>query len=1004
MKNKDNKTPLDIAKTNGHHKVVQLLESYPQKRKSLLQKINEAKKKHGTIAVRFIKILFTGSGAAGKTSFGQLLLNRKINQEHHSTNMVHTSHAVSLKKAAFHKDASDKRKVVWVEMDSNLEIKHLHTVLLSESKRSTPEHHKQTDEKSDGNLPHDTQPKAKDYKPQQLFTAEPIQKQTSLTTVAKHWFSGLFTKSINVKNLSVFQPILTDSVESSNDSPTMHHPGDVLNIVTLLDTGGQPQYIHLLPTVNIYPTINFVIHDLSKDLNDQVLVEHSQHGKHTFQPYHLSYTNLDMIKLLMSSNNDCLERPSLAPNLLTHPGTDKNSYLCFVGTHVDKVSKETVQKTDNTLTALVNKASSKASVLQHEGNVLFPVNNTTAGNEKTEDPIADVIRNKIEKLAENKNVYELPITWMLLELEIRQVCTKNMSYYISFKECVALAKASRLMSNPEEVKNALIYHHLLGVLLFFDDIPGLKEYVIVDHQWWFDKLSNIISFTFQDDSLCLSEVLKLKHKGILCREVLQKVEWDSNIKEEYFLSLLVHLKIIAPLLSKGKSIDEYFIPYILPTCSAQQKDEIIHRYGYLQGEPLLIQFQSGLLPRGLFCCLVVYLLQNPPLNWHPHFTTSDIDSAVHHTFSNLITYSLPNGFSLLLFDSVTHLEVQIRHPDLTDVSSKTHCTIFQEILHSLELVCKQLTFSPQRLQVGFYCNCGENSEPHLAVLPEITSSVLYGRCSSNSVKLMKLTSSHLVWFKKDEPFTTVVLHSAVGKSKNPSELRVFKQYYSKLVDCLPAKELSHYLVSQGVITLMDNEDITCPTTSRHRAAELLLSRVSTLLQEDNVVPFQMLLDVMQKYGNDAIVSLSSEIQRLLNKHNEFTGDALYPATSEPALPINLVKTSEPESISCQSAEYTVILEFYSKLVDVLQVKSLAPYLIEGHVFIPQDGENVGTIASRKQAAEFLLTKISAPLKAGFKNCSVSFYKFLDIAKQHGNADTVQLCDDIEERLVKMKLN
>ena len=109
-------------------------------------------------------------------------------------------------------------------------------------------------------------------------------------------------------------------------------------------------------------------------------------------------------------------------------------------------------------------------------------------------------------------------------------------------------------------------------------------------------------------------------------------------------------------------------------------------------------------------------------------------------------------------------------------------------------------------------------------------------------------------------------------------------------------------------------------------------------------------------------------------------------------------------LGCQSTEYTVLLEYYSKLVDVLQVQSLAPYLIEGHVFTPQDGENVGTITSRKQAAEFLLAKISAQLKAGFENCSVSFYKFLDIAKQHGSADAVQLCGDIEERLVKMKLN
>jgi len=721
-------------------------------RKTLLQNINEAKKKHGTISVRFIKILFTGSGAAGKTSFSHLLLNRKINQQHHSTNMIHASHAVSLRKAAFHKHACDQ-KVIWVEMDSNLELKHLHTVLLSEnvqSKTSTAVHHEKA--KADEC---DKQPTVQGDKPSQLFTAKPLQKQTSKATVAKQWFAGLLTKSVDVKKLSVFQPMLLDSVESSNDPSTMHQPGDVLNIVTLLDTGGQPQYIHLLPTVNIYPTVNFVIHDLSKNLNDQVLVEYSQHGKHTFQPYHLSYTNLDMIKLLMTGINDCLERPSQAPKLLTHSGTDKNSYLCFIGTHADKVNKETVQKTDKVLAALINKASCKASVLQHDRNILFPVDNTTAGIEADEDPVADIIRSKIEKLAEKKDVYELPITWMLLELEIRQVCTKNMKYYISFKECVAIAKRIRLTANPEEVKNALAYHHLLGVLLFFDEIPGLRDYVIVDHQWWFDKLSNIISFTFQDDALCHSEIHKLKYEGILSMEVLQKIEWDSDIKEEHFLSLLVHLKIIAPLSNEGKHTDEYFKPYILPTCSTQRKDEIIGRYGYLQGEPLLIQFQSGLLPRGVFCCLIVHLLQNPPSNWHPHFTANDIDSDVHHTFSNLITYSVPNGFSLLLFDNVSHLEVQLRHPDIINNSFDTHSIVRQDILYSLELVCEQLSFTSKRLQVGFYCNCGETIESHLASLPEITSSVLYGRCSRNTLKLIKLTSSHLVWFKRDKPFTPV---------------------------------------------------------------------------------------------------------------------------------------------------------------------------------------------------------------------------------------------------------
>ena len=662
--------------------------------------------------------------------------------------MIHASHAVSVRKAAFHKH---EQKVVWVEMDSNLEMKHLHTVLLSEnipSKQTAPVQHDQKNpEYVNEKITVEVQQKSQGGEPQQLFTAQPIPKQVSKTKVAKQWFSGLFTKSVDVKNLSVFNPIVVDSIESAYDSTTTHQPGDVLNIVTLLDTGGQPQYIHLLPTINIYPTVNFVIHNLTKSLNDQVLVEYSEHGKHTFQPYHLSYTNLDMIKLLMSSTNDCLEMSSQAPQLLTHPGNDKNSYLCFVGTHADKVTKEVVQGTTKVIKTLVKKTDCKASILLNEGgNVLFPVDNTTAGDERNEDPVADVIRNKIEKIAENKNVYELPITWMLLELEIRQVCTKSKKLYISFTECVALAKTSRLMSNPEEVKNALIYHHLLGVLIYFEEIPGLRDYVIIDHQWWFDTLSNIISFTFKDDSDCHGVVHRLKYKGILCREILQKVEWEGDIKEEYFLLLLSHLKIIAPLHTNSAQKDEYFIPYILPAYTVQQQDTILQRYGHLQGEPLLMQFKSGILSRGLFCCLVVHLLQSPPLEWQPHFTEDDD----YHVFSNLITFSLPNAFSLSLLDKVSHLEMQIRHKVIkfANTSATTvHLDVYHKIMEALSTVCDQLNFSFERVQVGFFCQCGESFEHHVAIVPSrTTTSKLFATCSASSVNQLQLAQGHLVWF------------------------------------------------------------------------------------------------------------------------------------------------------------------------------------------------------------------------------------------------------------------
>ena len=684
----------------------------------LRESLNKAKKEHGTIPVRFLKLFFTGSGAAGKTSFINLLLKKQFNKDHHSTNAAHINHAVSVKKFIFHECATE---FMWVEFNPKLEISHLSSVLLS----------KPTTIPSDPLSATETE-----------VSEENIMRTSNLLTrirsSLKRWFPRISTSSVNDINLSTF-PSIIDATETI---PIVHQPGEILNIITLLDTGGQPEYIHLLPTINIYPTVTFVIHDLSKSLNDQVLVKYSQHGKPVFTPYHLNYSNLDMIKLLMSAANDSVERPiPNIPKLATTPGSNKKSYICLVGTHADIASLQTVAQVERELDTLVNKTDCEAAVWQNDtGGVLFSVDNTTAGSEYIEDPIADVIRSKIDKLAEKTDIYELPITWILLELEIRQTCSKMKKPYILFQNCVALAEQTGLISDKEQVKSVLLYHHLLGVLIYFDNIPDLQDYVIVDHQWWFDKLSSIIQIAFKQASDDRKAEQKLVYQGLLSKELLQHAGWKDDIKEELFLSLLVHMRIIAPTKK-----EEYFIPFILPSCNLQNSD-LLNQYGHLQGEPLLVHFQSGFLPRGMFCSLIVELLQHSPKSWHPHFS----HERVHHTFSNLISFRLHEDYSLSLLDKVSYLEVQIRRVR-KDLHTPVHNNVYNYLVYALTEVCVHLNFDYERLQYGFVCDCGKNIDNHIAIVPDISPSLRYAECSINSLHLLPLDFSHLIWFFLKQP-------------------------------------------------------------------------------------------------------------------------------------------------------------------------------------------------------------------------------------------------------------
>jgi len=117
-----------------------------------------------------------------------------------------------------------------------------------------------------------------------------------------------------------------------------------------------------------------------------------------------------------------------------------------------------------------------------------------------------------------------------------------------------------------------------------------------------------------------------------------------------------------------------------------------------------------------------------------------------------MAFSILNAFSLSLLDQVSHLELQIRHKVIkfaTTSITAVHVDVYHKIMKALSMVCDQLNFSFQRVQAGFFCQCGKLFEPHIAILPPFTTgSLLYATCSVNTLNQLQLTSSHFVWFNE----------------------------------------------------------------------------------------------------------------------------------------------------------------------------------------------------------------------------------------------------------------
>ena len=651
--------------------------------KNMVDFMLKARKENKTLKVRYGRVLFSGSSGAGKTSFYKLLLKRHRSEQHISTGLAQSEQVV----AAVKVDAHRKDKHVELnELDIKKEIVKLQTLL---NIMATEEANKPV-----------TKVKLPNNKALKLCYVESL---------------------MATEELSKIEPV--------NQTEMI----DELNIFTFMDTGGQPQFISMIPAVNSSAMVTFVVHDLQSDLNDRVTVSHGgEDGKQTFIPYTIGCTNLELIKSLISfTSNSFLQKKPFLEEICETRRKENNSYLSFVGTHLDQILAETNNEDslhiiDNTLDAAL-----KDGGLEHvwmnvhaKYKYLIPVNNLTSEGENqyaTHDS-AEKIRIKLYDKITKQEVYNVPIVWLLLELEIRNKCENQK--FITYHEVVKLCQQHDLIQEEVNIKNGLRFHHLFGVLLYFDEIPELANYIFTDYQWMFNNLTEIVyqSYLKYDHDnvnvqtefkwkgffteLLLDKCeLKLKHKSELLEEPISEIDFKQG-----FIELLKYLKIVAPLTVEGKGVI-YFMPSLLSTCDLTNDQctippEVLPRNTTIcnKTEPLLIQFRltnhisnPGSFPRGTFCCLIVELLQYTS-TWCLFWSDTN-----QKFFDNLVTLLYrETGQHVTLIDRIFYLEVVMLQANEHNFDPK-HNEIKQILKKALYKIGQKLNFYNFMLTFSFIC-------------------------------------------------------------------------------------------------------------------------------------------------------------------------------------------------------------------------------------------------------------------------------------------------------------
>ena len=172
-------------------------------------------------------------------------------------------------------------------------------------------------------------------------------------------------------------------------------------------------------------------------------------------------------------------------------------------------------------------------------------------------------------------------------------------------------------------------------------------------------------------------------------------------------------------------------------CALKPADvEKEERDGSVSPAPLLICFECGYTPVGVFCCLVVYVLDQKTdqvLEWK--LTGND-------QYRNRITFQVGQYYdTVTLISRATYLEVWVQQKmslSLNDLCDK----ILSSLDKGLVTVTQSLHYTyKSKHMFGVPCTC--TAVPHPAVIEYCSGGA---KCTNGNV--MQLSDKHLYWSKK----------------------------------------------------------------------------------------------------------------------------------------------------------------------------------------------------------------------------------------------------------------
>ena len=397
--------------------------------------------------------------------------------------------------------------------------------------------------------------------------------------------------------------------------------------ITLIDTGGQPQFHEVLPMFMGDTSASLFTIKLDDSLDDHLLIEFYDNKGQFVGSCRSPFTNQQILMMCM--------------RVIQSQASQSQEGLCptpiFVGTHKDleqqcesETREDKNQKIHNMLPAAVQDNAIYCDKWLKE--LIFAVNAKTPGPQ--EKKIAAELRRVIVERSHVKPK-QIPLRWHALELALQKLMLELGRGVLGKAEGLAVAR--RFHFTDESFEEALKYLDNLNILFHYKDV--LPDVIFCDPQVLLDKVTELVEHSYRlQTGACqhiaaAGKLRKFRDQGIITLELLSKKEFRRHYVEGLFgpgelLKLFKKLLIVSPITE-----DEFLMPCLLrvtqePTPFAPSSS-VPSLLFYFPHSPLL----------GVFCALVAYLLSQA--EWKLLFDASSRSPV--KVDRNTIQFEVPGG-------------------------------------------------------------------------------------------------------------------------------------------------------------------------------------------------------------------------------------------------------------------------------------------------------------------------------------------------------------------------